>query len=366
MGRHDTGIVNLVPAKLGAVAVAAAGFFACEGRGTMGLRSGDGPFVAADADVRDGRSTDTPDVRPAPVTPSLAFLSPLAGETVVRDSVFRHEWTAPLDVTLEAQGLTHVSLLLDGEDVGTVVGPSWALQLLVINDGPHELRATGYDDAGIEQLVATTTINVTGPADDSCHSMLDALGLDWSLSGDQRGVSDPVYVQPTINGVSFRYTSSATASRMMMDCELAPRLYEVAELAKAFGFDEVEHIGIYNYRCIGGGDPDTGCTPSKHASARAIDFHSFNNTSSGERASVEDDWIITAGEVCDGSTVTGPDTTLHEIACAMWRTATFNIILTPDYNSDHRDHFHVDLTSGHNSISLSARGIDPLLPGLGH
>jgi hypothetical protein len=60
------------------------------------------------------------------------------------------------------------------------------------------------------------------------------------------------------------------------------------------------------------------------------------------------------------------DRVLHEVACAMWTEEIFQIVLTPDYNDAHRNHFHVDLTAGSMFIGSSApSGVDPILPGLG-
>ena len=41
----------------------------------------------------------------------------------------------------------------------------------------------------------------------------------------------------------------------------------------------------------------------------------------------------------------GKDRALHELICALKEAGTWNIVLTPNYNALHRDHFHVDLTA---------------------
>ena len=47
---------------------------------------------------------------------------------------------------------------------------------------------------------------------------------------------------------------------------------------------------------------------------------------------------------CDAATEAGSDAFLHAIICAQKAAAVWNIVLTPNYNADHRNHFHVDLT----------------------
>ena len=171
-------------------------------------------------------------------------------------------------------------------------------------------------------------------------------------------------MQPLINNVSYRYVSNAEPTAMTMDCELAPRLYRLSEIVQAYGIDEVIHIGIYNYRCIGGGTPGVDdCTPSQHAYARAIDIWGFGVAGEDEYV-LERDWVITPGDTCPGSPADEKDRVLHEIGCTMWSDRIFQTILTPNYNDAHRNHFHVDMTDGRMSIRSSVGGVDPALPGL--
>ena len=46
------------------------------------------------------------------------------------------------------------------------------------------------------------------------------------------------------------------------------------------------------------------------------------------------------------ATEPGPDTWLHDTMCELKAARVWNIVLTPNYNADHRGHFHVDLTAG--------------------
>ena len=64
--------------------------------------------------------------------------------------------------------------------------------------------------------------------------------------------------------------------------------------------------------------------------------------------SVNDDWVIDpdSEETCAAPAEPGADAFLHETICALKDAGVWNIVLTPNYNADHRNHFHVDLTSG--------------------
>ena len=75
-------------------------------------------------------------------------------------------------------------------------------------------------------------------------------------------------------------------------------------------------------------------------------------------------WVIDPDTqaTCSAPTSNAKDALLHEIACLWHAMKVFAIILTPNYNADHRNHFHVDLTSGANyigAISADAVGVDP-------
>ena len=107
-------------------------------------------------------------------------------------------------------------------------------------------------------------------------------------------------------------------------------------------------------------------TSCQHAFARALDIHEFGLADSDTTYNVETDWIITDGPVCSSRTRGTADQALHEIACRMHGESLFNIVLTPNYNAAHRNHFHVDLTADSSFIGLGVSGVDPWAPNLGH
>jgi len=308
-----------------------------------------------------------PDAPVGPVTPSVVIEMPLDGASFPRDAVEHHDWVAAVPIRVQATGVSHVELYADDTYLlGRGDAFPYDLTATLSTEGDRVIVARGTDDAGVELARDQVTIHVLPPTDSSCHAMLDALGLDWAVAGSSPGIDDPVRVQPIIHDVSFRYVDNTSPTAMLMDCPLAPRLAELAELVKPYGIDQIVHIGIYNYRCIGGGDPTTGtCTPSQHAYARAIDLHAFHVAATGAEYNVETDWLITTGAVCPGAATGEADRVLHEIACALWSDRIFQIVLTPNYNADHRNHFHVDLTSGSMFIGETVTGVDPIVPGLG-
>ncbi len=205
-----------------------------------------------------------------------------------------------------------------------------------------------------------------GPALDAadCRGRLRALGVSFTVAGATMGVADPVNVTPPINDVHFRYASFTAADRpMLMDCRLALAVEALArQLRDMWQISDVVHLGTYNYRCIAGTDP---CRMSQHAYGLAIDINAFR-TRSGQAMSVTTDFVANGTPTCPPRASNAVDRTLKDIACWMYDSRTFTIILTPNYNAAHRDHFHVDLTPGSRFIGLPGpEGVDPMLgPGL--
>lgn len=338
----------------------------CGEVGPSGLEDPAGSVAVIGRDSVDGGA---PMVDAAAADPSVIIDSPADGTTFARSGIDMGDWVAFVDVQLSVASVATVEVQVDGDPRARIDAPgaTESLTLTLRGNGPRTITAIGLDDAGLERSRDQVAIEVTPPDDGSCHAMLDALGLDWEPSGPQQGIADPVYVEPYFRSVAYRYVSRDSPTRLLMDCELAPRLDQLAQVLEEYGIDEAIHIGIYNYRCIGGGDPDSGtCTPSQHAYARAIDLWGFGLAGSDTEYVLERDWIITSGATCPGTATDEADRVLHAIGCRMYEDGIFQTILTPNYNDAHRNHFHVDMTEGRMFIESGVAGVDPDVPGLGH
>jgi hypothetical protein len=127
--------------------------------------------------------------------------------------------------------------------------------------------------------------------------------------------------------------STARIKTEDMRCAVAARLYawerHVLQPAarRILGEEIVEvlHFGSFSCRTIRGGS-----YMSEHATANAFDIAGFR-TRSGKIISVKRDWNTGKAE----------DRFLHAARDGLcdW----FNGTLSPDYNADHADHFHVDM-----------------------
>jgi len=200
--------------------------------------------------------------------------------------------------------------------------------------------------------------DASGPVTDApadCKAALAFYGVTFTEGPTSPGVDDPVTAQIPIAGLSFRVLGGANPrEKLFGDCSIVRSLAEAAPILKARDIVEVSDLGVYNYRCIGGGTPPN-CPNgiSQHAYAKAIDLAGFT-TAAGDFFSVNDDWVIDpdAEETCMAPAEPGKDQFLHELICALKAAKVWNIVLTPNYNADHRNHFHVDLTPDSDFIEL--------------
>ena len=299
----------------------------------------------------DGGSTD-------PVT--LAFTTPTVGAAFVRDTIEpSNGWrAAAVDVELAITGAPATIELSAGDAAATVALGAIDVatgrgQAMLIESGAVTLTAIAKDGAGATLATATVDVTVGEPQVANCRGWLDLYGASYTVGPANQGVADPVTIMTPINGMQFRYLGNANVRPMFfMDCSLARSLLEAAAHLRSQGVVEVTDIGVYNYRCIGGGTPPNCANGiSQHAYAKAIDIAGFTDAD-GVYYSVNDDWVIdpTTEKTCEAATSNELDAFLHQMICQLKAAKVWNIVLTPNYNDAHRNHFHVDLTTGSDFI----------------
>jgi hypothetical protein len=134
------------------------------------------------------------------------------------------------------------------------------------------------------------------------------------------------------DAVQLTHLASAKIQPEDTRCNIAARLYMwernvvQPEALRRFGEGVVEitHFGSYNCRTIHG-----STSMSEHSTANAFDISGFR-LRSGTLISVLKDWDGGAKAIF-----------LHNMRDGL--CDYFNLTLSPDYNADHRDHFHVDM-----------------------
>lgn len=167
------------------------------------------------------------------------------------------------------------------------------------------------------------------------------MGGDVADNGEACVVEEPVSFRPGYLGVDVIYYDGADGSPVSGACTMAHALADTIEDVVDDGVTAVRHLGTYNCRTIAGTD-----TLSRHAYGDAIDIYGFD-FADGDAWTLEGDW-----EHDTTSFATEAGAWLYDTSHGWYDQRLWNIILTPNYNSAHDNHFHVDMTPGSEFIGF--------------
>jgi len=181
------------------------------------------------------------------------------------------------------------------------------------------------DDASTWQIRDETT----------CLGGLPALGVEAETWTGKlpTPVAVPVKVKTSVGGVEFRFMHAGAG--VVVSCELAARLADVAQIVKKHGVHTVYVLSAYRDH------PYT----SFHTLGLALDLSRFD-TADGPLTVKTDFQMDRNRETCDHQ-FSPPRAKkaqkLLDIACDLAESHKFSSVLTPNYNAGHRDHFHLDI-----------------------
>jgi hypothetical protein len=206
------------------------------------------------------------------------------------------------------------------------------------------------NEPGTERLVCVP--GIPGSVGD-CYRELADLGVEFepTVIEDQSPdgypdlvchVEDPVVIHPPIRGVDLVYYDGTPTPNVRAACNMALALAKTADDVSAVGVTTILHIGTYNCRPIAGTN-----RISRHGHGDAIDIYGFV-FGDGRRYTLIDHW---EHDTMMPSTPEGAF--LYETAYRWHDAMVWNIILTPNYNTAHDNHFHVDLTPGSDFLQVT-------------
>jgi len=179
---------------------------------------------------------------------------------------------------------------------------------------------------------------------DRCEAELGARHVAFARAEVVPGVIAPIRLTGSLHGVAFHSDASpparARSRKELIDCRLALALDDFAASLAARGIVEVRWESAYRTQS------ELGCTQKyrgeQHCAALAVDVVRFGKRDGSELV-VERDFGGKIGTLTCG-THQPPRNELWDIACdAAGRY--FQVVLTPNWNADHRNHFHLELTS---------------------
>ena len=166
-----------------------------------------------------------------------------------------------------------------------------------------------------------------------CHTLLDKAGIGYTPVDENAGTAAcPLDGALVLTRSNFPYS----VAPLRMTCPSMAALYiwehdvvrpQVEDLLGS-RIEEVLTYGSYSCRNIAGTN-----RPSEHGRANAIDIIGFR-LEDGREIRVREHWRENSAEGVFLDAV-------HAGACRV-----FSVVLGPDYNADHADHFHFDMGDG--------------------
>jgi hypothetical protein len=179
-------------------------------------------------------------------------------------------------------------------------------------------------------LLALVASSSTAFADakQTCTAELAAREVSYKHA-KRPGIAQAIEITGPVAGVT--YTGHAP---LVIDCSLAVSLHEVGRYLRALGISTVKFSSAYSVRNVAGTNK-----PSKHSYGLAIDIHAF------ESLSVLDDYEMGLGDNVDclGKPSTQNAAVLKVLQCQLVRSGLFSLVLSPDFDAAHRDHFHLEV-----------------------
>lgn len=147
-------------------------------------------------------------------------------------------------------------------------------------------------------------------------------------------IEEPVRLHSPVLGVEF-CADDDRCPPMLVACPMAQAIVRMSEELARYDIVTVDHAGTVSCRTISGTD-----RLSQHALGLAIDIQELVDTR-GRDYSVHHDW-----EQGTDNPTTQKGRVLYDLVHTLHDQRIFNVILTPEYNSAHRNHFHMDLSEG--------------------
>jgi hypothetical protein len=192
-------------------------------------------------------------------------------------------------------------------------------------------------------LLASTAVASADPLG-SCYDELDARHISYKKT-KKPGIAKAVEVTGTLGGV---VVSGETP--LVIDCSLVVSLDEAGKYIRALGLDQAHFASAYSRRNVRGTNH-----PSKHSYGLAIDLSAFTGTDLGTLR-VSKDYEQGLGDAvdCVGLPMTQGGAVLKVLQCQLVRSGLFHLVLSPDYDDAHHDHFHLEALPWQDRAALRA------------
>jgi hypothetical protein len=183
-----------------------------------------------------------------------------------------------------------------------------------------------------------------------CEAELKQRGIGFQREA-ARGVLAPVRLTGPVGGVLFR-TDLADAARAtspweLADCRLVLALDDLAAILRQHDIVEVRHYSMYRPPPEPWPDGKLG---TRHGGGLALDAGRFV-AKDGRVLDVDKHFhgaigAKTCGAGAGPRPVAAEALKLRAILCEAVDRRLFNVVLTPNYDRPHHNHFHLEVTAG--------------------
>jgi hypothetical protein len=183
-----------------------------------------------------------------------------------------------------------------------------------------------------------------------CISEAKARGLPVQVIETARGVLAPVRITGALHGVLFHSAISEAARKTsvfeIFDCRLVLALDDATTTLKKYDIVEVIHMSAY--RPPAAKLWKDGAIGTRHTGALALDAGTFIK-SDGSKFNVEKDFHGQIGQhpcTYPPKPGTPESVTFRKLSCELIASELFHVFLTPGFNWEHRNHFHMEVSAG--------------------
>jgi hypothetical protein len=196
---------------------------------------------------------------------------------------------------------------------------------------------------------------LTAPA---CKAELARRKIAFTEEPATRGVRMPIRLAGTLHGIEYRTNlkpaQRATTPWEIVDCRLVLALDDFSVILAAEGVVDVRHYSMYRR------PPDDWPADkigTRHPGALAIDVARLI-MKDGSYLDVDKHFngaigAKTCGPDAAPSPVTPEALKLRGILCKAVEQRLFHVVLTPNYNAPHKNHFHLEITEGWKSFLVN-------------
>jgi hypothetical protein len=207
------------------------------------------------------------------------------------------------------------------------------LALSLLSAASALLLAARTADAGFAPQVPKTEKAAKSKKGGKCVQALTRAGVEFERVS-RPGINVAVRISGELGGIRYRQYRNKP---LIIDCSLAYSLLRAGDIMRELGIERATFSAAYQRRKVRGTNRISG-----HSYGLAVDVHVF--TGENGELSVLNDYQKELGDEddCVGKPRSRKARLLRQLYCRLTAAELFRFVLTPDYNEDHANHFHLE------------------------